>query len=126
MRYFLVVLFSAFSSLLLAQSILIDRRAGERCLEIRDSLQIMKIINLKQDTLIHKGEKVELQYNKLVKKYQNDSIQFKQIIAAKDTLNSNKDEQLKLANEKYKLNDRNHKKKELGLLAVIVGLLLLL
>ncbi len=126
MRFLIIVLFSMFSSSLLAQSILIDRRAGERCLEFRDSLQVMKVINLKQDTLIHKGEKIELQYDGLIKKHQNDSIQFKGIIAAKDSIINNTKEEKNLLCKKAKKMDLNHKKKETGLIIVIAGLLLLL
>ena len=121
----LVVKINNLADSLSQYQLVINRRAGESCLEINDSLQVAKSVIFKQDTLLHTGDKIILAQESFIDKQKLDSLNQANIINEQQGQISNKNEEIHLVKSKNKEDNAKHRKIELGLGVLAVLFLLL-
>lgn len=125
MKYIIVILLFIIINTSYSQGILITRQAAERCLEVKDSLEILKPIFNDQKILIGNQKQIILSKDTIITKLKSDSTEFVKVINNKTDIISNKDKEIEIKDVLYKENDNKHKKKELVLLLALVLSLLL-
>lgn len=121
----LVVQINNLTDTLSKEVLVINREAGESCLEINDSLQVAKVVIEVQDSLIHNGTQIILKQEDLIAKQKQDSVQQNNIIDAQQQQLSNKSEEVHLLESQNKEDNAKHIKREIGLVIIAVVFLLL-
>ena len=120
MRIIKIILLLLLSSTAFSQSLIIDRRIGDWCLEKKDSLAVIKRINLKQDSIIS---------NLLIESSINDSINSKNelnisryisIINEKDGIITNKNTIIKEKDSVIREKDKKIKGKNTLIIILVI------